>query len=407
MVLTACGDTPPPASSPAPDAGAAPQKTWARQFPELDREIPRLLEAHRVAGAGVGILEGGELVWTGYYGEQGPGVPASARTVWNTASVAKSVTAEVLIALASQGLLSLDEPIAEHFRHPDLSGDPRYALLTPRLLLSHRAGLRNWPYEYPDNRPRFIARPGTGFNYSGMGIEMAAQFAENKLGEDFEALARKYVFGPAGVTEMSLGRRRPWMEGRLATPMDAEGAYVEIEDGGGRLADVGVNGPWSGADDLLTTVEAYARFLVGVLENRWASDGLAVERRTLLTSLRDNEIWGCPSEAGIQCASHFGHSLGWMVYAFPGKTVIKHGGNDFGENALAIYSPESGDGAVIWVNGGNGILVSTQILGLIGQQPEIAAYYRRLVRQFYGVELAPPGAEGGAAGEPSPPATPL
>ncbi|MEO1082682.1 MAG: hypothetical protein AAFY88_00410, partial [Acidobacteriota bacterium] len=171
------------------------------------------------------------------------------------------------------------------------------------------------------------------------------------------------------------------------------------------------DGPWSGADDLLTTVEAYAQFLVGVLENRWASDELAAERRTIMTSLRDNEIWGCPSEAEIQCASQFGHSLGWMVYAFPEKTVIKHGGNDFGENALAIYSPETGDGAVIWVNGGNGILVSTQILGLIGQQPEIAAYYRRLVRQFYGVELAPPGTDGGApdsaSEEPSSPSTPL
>ncbi|MEO1083053.1 MAG: serine hydrolase domain-containing protein, partial [Acidobacteriota bacterium] len=218
MIFAACGETPTPTAKPAPDAGVESEETWARQFPELDREIPGLLEAHKVAGAGVGILEGGELVWTGYYGEQGPGVPADARTVWNTASVAKSVTAEVLIALASQGLLSLDEPIAPHFQHPDLSGDPRYALLTPRLLLSHRAGLRNWPYEYPDNRPRFIARPGTGFSYSGMGIEMAAQFAENKLGEDFEALARKYVFEPAEVTEMSLGRRRPWMEGRLATP---------------------------------------------------------------------------------------------------------------------------------------------------------------------------------------------
>ncbi|MEM1181126.1 MAG: serine hydrolase domain-containing protein [Acidobacteriota bacterium] len=388
-------------------SGAEEAPVAERRFPQLDREVPQLLATHKAAGVGIGVLEGGELVWTGYYGEQGPGVPASADTVFNTASVAKSVTAEVMMALASEGLLSLDEPISAHLEHPSLSGDPRYALLTPRLLRSHRAGLRNWPYEYPNQRPTFIARPGNAFSYSGMGIEMAAQFAENKLGEDFEALAKKYVFGPAGIQDMSLGRRRAWMQGRLATPMNAEGEYVEIDDGGGRLAGVGEDGPWSGADDLLTTVEAYAQFLAGVLDDRWVSEAMAAERRTILTSLRDNDIWGCPavdaepggSDNGVEvpCASHFGHSLGWMVYRFPDKTVVKHGGNDFGENALAIYSVETGDGAIILVNGGNGIFVSTQILGLLGQQPEIAAYYRRLVRKFYGVELAAPTIDGTAS----------
>jgi hypothetical protein len=76
-----------------------------------------------------------------------------------------------------------------------------------------------------------------------------------------------------------------------------------------------------------------------------------------------------------------------MVYRFGSKTVVKHGGNDEGENALAIYCQETGNGAVIFVNGANGVFVSTQILDLIGDQPEIAAYYRQLVQKFYKVRL--------------------
>jgi hypothetical protein len=38
-------------------------------------------------------------------------------------------------------------------------------------------------------------------------------------------------------------------------------------------------------------------------------------------------------------------------------------------------------------HGGNGALVSTQILELIGDPPEIAAYYRQLVKKFYKVTL--------------------
>ncbi|MEL7369271.1 MAG: hypothetical protein AAFN74_10195, partial [Myxococcota bacterium] len=80
----------------------------------------------------------------------------------------------------------------------------------------------------------------------------------------------------------------------------------------------------------------------------------------------------------------FGHSIGWMVYEYGDHTVIKHGGNDRGENALVYFSPQTQRGAVILVNGGNGIFVSTQILRLIGDEPELAAYYEQLIERFYG-----------------------
>ncbi len=229
-----------------------------------------------------------------------------------------------------------------------------------------------------------------------MGIELAAQYAENKLGKDFEALAFEYVLSPLGISDISMGRRKPWLEQRLATPMSTEGEYFDMSDSSNRLAEVSADGPWSGADDLLTTVEAYARFLIGVINNSWVSDSMAAERTHIITSLKGDEIWNCDPADELACAHSYGHGIGWMVYEFEHKTVVKHGGNDAGENALVMYSPETRDGAVILVNGGNGIFVVTQILTLLGEEPEIAAYYRQLVEKFYAVEL-PDIATGNAA----------
>lgn len=368
-------------------AHGSPRRSSDHRVELLDHYVPRMLRDYRAAGAGVAIIEHGKVVWTGYYGEQGPGVPVTAKTVFNTASVAKTVTAETLIALASKGLISFDEPVYKYVIHPDLSGDPRFKKLTTRLLLSHRAGLLNWPYEYKDGHAAFVAEPGTTFGYSGMGVELAAEYAEKKLGKDFEALAFEYLLRPMGISDMTLGRLKPWMEGRLATPMDAEGRYFTIVEGSGRLSNENSDGRWSAADDLLTTVDAYARFLVGVIKSDWLDRELVNERTQILTSLEGDEVWNCPVNADAMCAKQYGHGLGWMVYKFDGKTVVKHGGNDKGENALVIYSPETGNGAVIFVNGGNGVLVSTQILDLTNDQPEIAAYYRQLVKKFYGVDL--------------------
>lgn len=111
-------------------------------------------------------IERGEIVWSAYAGEQAPGVPVSAATLFNTASIAKTLTAELVLRLAEAGKLSLDEPISREYIHPDLAGDPRYDLLTSAIMLSHPAGLKNWPYSYEDGHLAFIQDPGTGLTYS-------------------------------------------------------------------------------------------------------------------------------------------------------------------------------------------------------------------------------------------------
>ncbi len=354
----------------------------------FDAAVPMLLSEHKVAGVGIGIIRHGKLVWQGHYGEQGPGIPANANTLFNTASVAKTVTVETLIALSAKGLVSLDEPIHPYVQHPDLASDPRYKKLTPRLLLSHRAGLRNWPYEYETGRASFIAEPGTSFSYSGMGIELAAEYASKKLDEDFEALAFEHVLTPLGAADLSLGRLKPWMAGRIVRPMKSDGTYVDDGTISARLSDPSSK-DWSAADDLFTTVEAYARLLIGVMGPVWL-DGQGASRADLLTSLAGDSTWNCAPESGLVCADNYGHGLGWMVYRFGDRVILKHGGNDATENALVIYEPSTGNGAVILANGGNGIFVVTQILGLSGNFPEIAAYYRQLVRKFHSLDLSDP-----------------
>ena len=379
--LSGCVNT--AASPDDPSDGGSSYESGQR----LDRDIPSLLERYDAAGVGVGIVTNGELVWTGYYGEQGPGIPVTAATVFNAASVAKTVAAETLLALSAKGLISLDAPIYTDVEDRDLSADLRFRKLTPRLLLAHRGGLLNWPHSYEDGRAAFVSEPGESFSYSGMGIELAARYAENRLGKDFEQLAFEHLLGPLGITEMALGRPKPWMDGRLATPMDADGKYFDAATSGGRLADSNYDGSWSAADDLLTTVDAYARFLIAVIESEWLDAEAKATRTRILSALEGDAIWDCTPDAGVVCAERYGHGLGWMVYRFADHVVVKHGGNDSGENALVVYSPDTRNGAVILVNGGNGIFVSTQILGLIGNEPGIAAYYRQLVKKFYGVEL--------------------
>lgn len=96
-------------------------------------------------------------------------------SVVEVASLSKPVFAFAVIAQAVHGLLDLDAPLTAiappPYRHvfrdgEDAFGDSRLAQVTPRLLLSHRAGLPNWSR---DRALEFVQSPGGGWRYSGEG----------------------------------------------------------------------------------------------------------------------------------------------------------------------------------------------------------------------------------------------
>jgi hypothetical protein len=62
------------------------------RFEDLDTAIPGWLRAYDVPSAAVSVVENGEIVWSGVYGQQSPTMPASEQTLYLTASIAKPVT---------------------------------------------------------------------------------------------------------------------------------------------------------------------------------------------------------------------------------------------------------------------------------------------------------------------------
>ncbi|MEM9533306.1 MAG: serine hydrolase domain-containing protein [Pseudomonadota bacterium] len=377
MLLSACQTTPGPGkpSSPEPEFAGT-----------LDALLPNLIKQEKVAGVGVAVIRDGKAVWEGYYGQQAPGVPVSNQTVFNTASIAKTITAETLLALYAKKVIDIDAPIADAVRHPDLSRDPRYAQLTTRLLLGHRAGLLNWAYSYEDGRLAFAHDPDTRFSYSGAGIELAARYAEAITGQELAKLAREEILEPADIREISLGVIPAWASDRLATPMDQAGIFRSVAELNESLAQGTSNGA---ADDLLATIPAYATFVEQLMESPWLPAELQCVRLEVATPQNADPVYGCPELDWLTCPEAYGHSFGWQAFHYPGHTVLLHSGSDAGENAFVYYSPEKRSGAVIFVNGANGWFLMTRIIEVIGDEPLLADYFRALISTVMGRDMPP------------------
>jgi len=342
---------------------------------DVTARIESLMADYHAASVGVGIIKNNKLVWTGYYGEQSEGVAVGPNSMFNTASTNKAVTAETALRLASRGAIDLDEPISKYYIHPDIKDDLRHEDLTPRILLSHQAGFKNWPYLYDDEKLAFIADPGDGtYNYSGAGFRILAKFLEAKLEIPFPQIVREEVFDPIGMEHATNSHDEAKQRNTLIQPVDETGNFQTDY----KLRD----NYWSAADDLFVSVEDYSAFLISVMSNDAVSADFAAQRRTVITPISGHTIWGCAPNGVDPCPSPYGHSLGWFVFGYDDRLVIHHGGNDQSEGAIAYFEPSTGDGGIIFVNSPNGALLWPKLAEIIDPEQPIIDVFNDLIRKF-------------------------
>lgn len=134
----------------------------------------------------------------------------------DTGSVAKSLTAALILALADEGRLDLDDPVAEH-----LDGFP-YPLRVDHLL-THRTGLlaqHDWIWERAgresdltnqrilevlcDQAPPLRYHPGERFAYDNVAFDLAALIASRVTGRSFGDVLAERILGPAGMADAFL-----------------------------------------------------------------------------------------------------------------------------------------------------------------------------------------------------------
>src|SRR5215212_2650030 len=122
-------------------AAAAPRSD-APDFAAIDAYVQAKMQAARVPGLALGIVQGDQIVHLKGFGTTDPsGRPVTPQTPFIIGSTTKSMTAVAIMQLVEAGKLELDAPIQRylpwfHVADPDAS-----ARITIRHLLNHTSGL--------------------------------------------------------------------------------------------------------------------------------------------------------------------------------------------------------------------------------------------------------------------------
>jgi len=314
---------------------------------KLTDNLEQLLKNNNIPTLGLGIIENGKLTEIKVYGKLNDKTSASYNSLFNVASLTKPVTAITVLRLVSLGKWNLDEPLDKYFIDPDIAKDPRYKKLTTRLILSHQTGFPNWRWMNNDKKLRFEFDPGTKYQYSGEGFEYLRKALENKFHKSLEELAKELVFQPLDMKYTSY----IWNEKKYSERM------ILGYDNSGKPYEIVKNKTPNAADDLITSVEDYGKFLVAVLNNDLLTPKIDEEMKTKHIETKKDKFFG----------------LGFEIYDLGNNEIaLSHGGSDKGVNTIVFLLPKTKKGLIIFTNVENGYKIYESLvnhyLGNVGKK---------------------------------------
>jgi CubicO group peptidase (beta-lactamase class C family) len=316
---------------------------------QINNKISEFMSKTGAPGVSIAVVRDGALVWTSGYGlaDLENNVPATDETMYRLASVSKAVSATGAMWLAEHGKLELDAPVQKYCPAFPVKPFP----ITTREVLAHRAGIRHYKSESPDdpevsstrhfesmedalklfaNDP-LVDEPGKQFHYSTFGYTLLGCVMEGASGQKYADFMKQAIFVPAGMLHTQVD------DVHRIIPHRAQG-YQKMKSGetaNSDLADTSYKVPGGG---LISDAQDMARLEVALLNDK------------LLKSATRQQMWTKQTAGPTAQDSTRGYALGWGFSTWFGFATIGHGGGQQRVSTVILMQPERRAGAVVLCN---------------------------------------------------------
>ena len=322
---------------------------------QLERLIPDLMTEAVVPGVSIAIVKDAHVVWHRGFGVQDADsrTPVGDDTVFEAASVSKTVFAYAVLQLCDRGTLSLDRPLTAYTSERVINGDPRLDRITARHILSHTSGFQNFRTRTEPLRIHFT--PGERFEYSGEGYWYLQSVVTHLVGTVDPTACGTYEAGlRVCATDIDTYLKRNVLipfrmdaSGYVWNDMLARHAARPHDEAGKPLPlarPTAIDAArYAAMGGLHTTALDYANFLIEVLAPRAPTEfrlAPATGREMLRPQVKvdNSKSW----------------ALGWEVQQTPQGDLIEHEGGQTGFLAFTAAAAARRSGYIILTNSANG-----------------------------------------------------
>ena len=141
------------------------------------------MDTLNIPGLSIAVINDSKVVYhqTFGYANHEKKLPVTDKTIFERASLSKSIFAFFMMKFVEEGKIDLDKPLYEYLPYPDIAHDDRYKKIKGRMVLSHRSGFPNWRENEADRKLKIKFEPGTNYEYSGEGYQYLAMVLKNIL----------------------------------------------------------------------------------------------------------------------------------------------------------------------------------------------------------------------------------
>nr|WKN35700.1 serine hydrolase [Tunicatimonas sp. TK19036] len=305
-----------------------------------------------IPGLAIALIENGEVSYhqTFGYANREEEQPVTEQTIFEAASISKSVFAFFVMTYVEEGALDLDKPLYNYLPYEDIAYDDRYKKITARMVLSHRSGFPNWRENEQNKTLKIKFEPGSDYLYSGEGYQYLAMVLKHIEGTDWiglEAAFQKRVAQPLGL-EHTVFIQTPYTQKHKAEPYDENGQWIDWE-----------HSYWyqKNKDKLIAAASLHTEPL------DFATWMIAVMNQKLLSPESYNELFKRHSKVtttpdGLELY----YTLGFMTPGEPYQNAFMHGGNNDGFTCWYIMDTENNWGFVLFTNSEYGEQLGNELL---------------------------------------------
>ena len=308
----------------------------------VDDTVQKVIADTGIPSASVALVQHGEITYLHAYGQArlAPSMPATTGMQYSIGSVSKQFTAALILMLAEDGKMTLDDPVGRYLPHLTRAND-----VTVRELLSMTAGYQDfWPEDYvmttmmvPTTAQHILDvwgekpldfDPGTQSQYSNTNYVIAGRIAEIVGGKPLVEQLRARIFDPLhmdGVRDQDASH---------LPPSDPTG-YYQHALGPLRPAPLEGTGWMFAAGELAMSPHDLALWNISIMN------------RSLLKAASYDAMF---TNMKLKNGKPTGYGLGVQVADRDGHRVISHSGEVSGFVSQNVIYPDSKAAVTVLTN---------------------------------------------------------
>ncbi|WP_165439467.1 serine hydrolase domain-containing protein [Chryseobacterium phocaeense] len=266
----------------------------------MDKFLRQQMDSLKLPGLSIAFINEGKIVYTNEFGFSDIETQTKVKpnTLFEAASMSKTVFAYFVLKLVDKGLLDLDTPLFQYLKNNDLAYDDRYKLITARMVLSHTTGMPNWREWDPADPELHIKKgdlylkfmPGTAFSYSGEAYQYLMNVVAHLMNKTPQELDQ--VFYNEVCKPLKMKHAYYWWNDYIKKH---RAAGYKQKDGVNEKQPVKKFEEFGAAGTLRINAVDYARFMIGLMNEEGLSKKSAHEMfkvQSKVPDWDDADYWG-------------------------------------------------------------------------------------------------------------------